>query len=149
VFAAIGWLPKASHMDALEETYRIARAQALIALGSTVPGYWFTVFTIDRLGRKTIQVGGFILMTLFMAALAGFYIPLRDHHTNGFVTMYALTFFFSNFGPNGGGAHRPKRWGGDPAAAPEALGCRCRAAVEFCSCQPLGASLSLLSSFDT
>jgi PHS family inorganic phosphate transporter-like MFS transporter len=100
VFAAIGWLPKANEMNALEETYRIARAQALIALGSTVPGYWFTVFTIDRLGRKVIQVGGFLMMTLFMAALAGFYIPLRDHHTSGFVTMYALTFFFSNFGPN-------------------------------------------------
>ena len=100
VFDAVGWIPKADHMNALDETYRIARAQALIALGSTVPGYWFTVFTIDRLGRKPIQFGGFLLMTIFMASLSGWYIPLRDSHQAGFVTMYALTFFFSNFGPN-------------------------------------------------
>jgi PHS family inorganic phosphate transporter-like MFS transporter len=100
VFAAIGWIPKAEEMNALEETYLIARAQALIALGSTVPGYWFTVFTIDKLGRKPIQFGGFVLMTIFMAALSAWYEPLRDRHQAGFVTMYALTFFFSNFGPN-------------------------------------------------
>ena len=100
VFSSIGWIPKATSMDALEETFRISRAQALIALGSTVPGYWATVFTIDRLGRKPIQFGGFALMTIFMGALAIWYNPLRDHHTSGFVTLYALTFFFSNFGPN-------------------------------------------------
>jgi PHS family inorganic phosphate transporter-like MFS transporter len=100
VFTAIGWIPHAEQMDALEETYRIARAQALIALGSTVPGYFFTVAFIDRLGRKPIQLGGFALMTALMAALSGWYLPLRDNHQAGFVTMYALTFFFSNFGPN-------------------------------------------------
>jgi len=94
VFDAVGWIPKADHMNALDETFRIARAQALIALGSTVPGYWFTVFTIDHLGRKPIQFGGFLLMTIFMASLSGWYIPLRDSHQAGFVTMYALTFFF-------------------------------------------------------
>ena len=36
VFSAIGWLPAADQMGALEETFRIARAQALIALGSCV-----------------------------------------------------------------------------------------------------------------
>jgi hypothetical protein len=96
VFDAVGWIPKASSMNALEETYKIARAQALIALGSTVPGYWFTVFFVDRLGRKPIQFGGFMLMTIFMAVLSGWYIPLRDSHQAGFVTMYALTFFFAN-----------------------------------------------------
>ena len=101
VFDAVGWIPKAEHMNALDETFRIARAQALIALGSTVPGYWFTVFTIDRIGRKPIQYGGFMMMTIFMAALSGWYIPLRDNHQAGFVTMYALTFFFANWGPNG------------------------------------------------
>ena len=43
-------------MNALEEHFRIARAQALIALSSTVPGYWFAVATVDRWGRKTVQV---------------------------------------------------------------------------------------------
>ncbi|KAL5542257.1 hypothetical protein UlMin_009967 [Ulmus minor] len=101
IFTAIGWIPKAKTMSALEEVFKIARAQTLIALCSTVPGYWFTVAFIDRIGRFAIQLMGFFFMTVFMFALA---IPY--HHWTlsanriGFVVMYSLTFFFSNFGPN-------------------------------------------------
>ncbi|XP_058083695.1 inorganic phosphate transporter 1-4-like [Magnolia sinica] len=101
IFSAVGWIPPAQTMNAIEEVYKIARAQTLIALCSTVPGYWFTVALIDHFGRFTIQLMGFFFMTVFMFALA---IPY--HHWTlsenriGFVIMYALTFFFSNFGPN-------------------------------------------------
>ncbi|KAL2230077.1 UNVERIFIED_CONTAM: Inorganic phosphate transporter 1-4 [Sesamum indicum] len=101
IFSAIGWIPPAKTMNALEEVFRIARAQTLIALCSTVPGYWFTVLFIDRIGRFAIQLMGFFFMTVFMFALA---IPYTHwtHRENriGFVIMYSLTFFFANFGPN-------------------------------------------------
>jgi PHS family inorganic phosphate transporter-like MFS transporter len=88
-------------MNAIDEVYRIARAQTLIALCSTVPGYWFTVAFIDRIGRFAIQLMGFFFMTVFMFALA---IPYNHwtHKDNriGFVIIYSLTFFFANFGPN-------------------------------------------------
>ncbi|RDX75137.1 putative inorganic phosphate transporter 1-7, partial [Mucuna pruriens] len=101
IFSAIGWIPPAKTMNALEEVFKIARAQTLIALCSTVPGYWFTVAFIDKIGRFTIQLMGFFFMTVFMFALA---IPY-DHWTLrenriGFVAIYSLTFFFANFGPN-------------------------------------------------
>ncbi|XP_008787383.1 inorganic phosphate transporter 1-4-like [Phoenix dactylifera] len=101
IFSAIGWIPKAATMNALEEVFRIARAQTLIALCGTVPGYWFTVALIDIIGRFTIQAIGFFMMTVFMLGLA---IPY-DHWTTpgnhiGFIVMYAFTFFFANFGPN-------------------------------------------------
>ena len=101
IFSAIGWIPPAATMNALEEVFRIARAQTLIALCSTVPGYWFTVAFIDRIGRFVIQLMGFFFMTVFMFALA---IPyhhwtLKDNRI-GFVVLYSLTFFFANFGPN-------------------------------------------------
>ncbi|PRQ25859.1 putative phosphate-transporting ATPase [Rosa chinensis] len=101
IFSAIGWIPAAKTMNAIEEVYKIARAQTLIAMCSTVPGYWFTVAFIDRIGRFAIQLMGFFFMTVFMFALA---IPY-DHWTHkdnhiGFVVMYSLTFFFANFGPN-------------------------------------------------
>ncbi|KAL4378978.1 hypothetical protein GQ457_02G003860 [Hibiscus cannabinus] len=101
IFSAIGWIPPAQTMNAIEEVFRIARAQTLIALCSTVPGYWFTVAFIDKIGRFAIQLMGFFFMTVFMFALA---IPY-DHWTHrdnriGFVAMYSLTFFFANFGPN-------------------------------------------------
>ncbi|XP_020222935.1 inorganic phosphate transporter 1-4 [Cajanus cajan] len=101
IFSAIGWIAEAKTMSAIEEVYKIARAQTLIALCSTVPGYWFTVALIDKIGRFSIQLMGFFFMTVFMFALA---IPyhhwtMKGNHI-GFVVMYSLTFFFSNFGPN-------------------------------------------------
>ncbi|KAJ9153990.1 hypothetical protein P3X46_027371 [Hevea brasiliensis] len=101
IFSAIGWIPAAQTMNAIHEVYVVARAQTLIALCGTVPGYWFTVALIDRIGRFFIQVMGFFFMTVFMFALA---IPY--HHWTlkenriGFLIMYSLTFFFANFGPN-------------------------------------------------
>ncbi|EFH41686.1 hypothetical protein ARALYDRAFT_494662, partial [Arabidopsis lyrata subsp. lyrata] len=101
IFSAIGWIPKPATMNASHEVFRIARAQTLIALCSTVPGYWFTVAFIDIIGRFAIQLMGFFMMTVFMFAIAFPY----NHWTKpenriGFVVMYALTFFFANFGPN-------------------------------------------------
>ncbi|XP_016555434.2 low affinity inorganic phosphate transporter 3 [Capsicum annuum] len=101
IFSKIGWIPHPETMSALDEVFKIARAQTLIALCSTVPGYWFTVAFIDKMGRFVIQLMGFFFMTVFMFALA---IPY-NHWTKkenriGFVIMYSLTFFFANFGPN-------------------------------------------------
>ncbi|KAI3804297.1 hypothetical protein L1987_25730 [Smallanthus sonchifolius] len=101
VLSGIGWIPPAATMSAIGEVFRVARAQTLIALCSTVPGYWFTVFLIDRMGRFTIQLMGFFFMTVFMFALAIPYHHWTLHENRfGFVIMYSLTFFFANFGPN-------------------------------------------------
>ncbi|XP_002447525.2 probable inorganic phosphate transporter 1-4 [Sorghum bicolor] len=101
IYAAVNWLPKAETMNAMEEMLRISRAQTLVALCGTIPGYWFTVFFVDVVGRFAIQLGGFFFMTAFMLGLA---VPYHHwttpgHHV-GFVVMYAFTFFFANFGPN-------------------------------------------------
>eukprot|EP00246_Nothoceros_aenigmaticus_P002113 TRINITY_DN1289_c0_g1_i1.p1 TRINITY_DN1289_c0_g1~~TRINITY_DN1289_c0_g1_i1.p1 ORF type:complete len:559 (+),score=72.83 TRINITY_DN1289_c0_g1_i1:276-1952(+) len=112
VFTAIGWIPAAKTMSALEETFRVSRAQSLLALCSTVPGYWFTVAFVDILGRWIIQVMGFFFMPLFMFIVALDYYNLRGSpcptdtskfcHGNhlAFVILYGFTFFFANFGPN-------------------------------------------------
>ncbi|EYU18336.1 hypothetical protein ABFS82_07G046600 [Erythranthe guttata] len=99
VLSAIGWIPPAKTMSGLHEVFRIAKAQTLIALCSTVPGYWFTVAFIDIMGRFAIQLMGFFFMTVFMFGIALPYDHWKTHHL-GFVIMYALTFFFANFGPN-------------------------------------------------
>lgn len=70
-----GWFspsPSAT-MDAVEEVSRLARALALIALCGAVPGYWFAVALIDVLGRRRLQLAGFLMMTLSMLALAASY----------------------------------------------------------------------------
>ncbi|KAL3531238.1 hypothetical protein ACH5RR_010560 [Cinchona calisaya] len=101
IFSAIGWIPAAKTMNAIKEVFTIARAQTLIALCSTVPGYWFTVALIDKMGRFTIQLLGFSMMTIFMFALAFPYNHwTQPGHHIPFVVMYSFTFFFANFGPN-------------------------------------------------
>ncbi|KAI3938502.1 hypothetical protein MKW92_028079 [Papaver armeniacum] len=101
IFTAIGWIPPSQTMSASEEVFKIARAQTLIALCSTVPGYWFTVAFIDIMGRWAIQMMGFFFMTVFMFAIAFPYnYWSKKENRIGFVIMYALTFFFANFGPN-------------------------------------------------
>uniref|UniRef100_A0A0D9XAZ6 H(+)/Pi cotransporter n=1 Tax=Leersia perrieri TaxID=77586 RepID=A0A0D9XAZ6_9ORYZ len=101
IFSAVGWIPKAATMSALEEVFRIARAQTLIALCGTVPGYWFTVALIDVVGRFNIQALGFSMMTLFMLGLAVPYAHWTSPGNHvGFLVLYGLTFFFANFGPN-------------------------------------------------
>ncbi|KAM0941999.1 putative ABC-type phosphate transporter [Dioscorea sansibarensis] len=101
IFSAIGWIPKPKTMSALEEVFKIARAQSLIALCGTVPGYWVTVALIDIIGRLKIQLLGFFMMTVFMLGLA---IPYNHWTTPGnhigFIVLYGFTFFFANFGPN-------------------------------------------------
>ncbi|ESQ51869.1 hypothetical protein EUTSA_v10016483mg [Eutrema salsugineum] len=101
IYSAIGWIPAAETMNAIHELFTVSRAQTLIALCGTVPGYWFTVAFIDYLGRFFIQLMGFIFMTVFMLALAIPYDHWRRRDNRiGFLVMYSLTMFFANFGPN-------------------------------------------------
>ncbi|KAL8523105.1 hypothetical protein ACS0TY_013177 [Phlomoides rotata] len=101
IFTAVGWIPQADTMNSIHEVFVIAKAQTLIALCSTVPGYWFTVALIDVIGRFTIQMIGFFFMTVFMFALAiPYHYWTQKENQIGFVVLYSLTFFFANFGPN-------------------------------------------------
>lgn len=115
IYPASGLLPKSSEMNAIEEVYLLSKSMLLIALGATVPGYWFTVFFIDKIGRFPIQLGGFLLMSIFMGILGFQYEHLRGDpcpadaktklqfckgHPTLFTVLYGLTLFFANFGPN-------------------------------------------------
>lgn len=101
IFSAIGWIPKAFTMSALGELFKIVRTQTLIALCGSVPGYWFTVALIDKIGRFSIQIIGFFMMTVFMLVLAIWYNHwIVPGNQIWFLVMYGLTFFFANFSPN-------------------------------------------------
>lgn len=68
---------------------------ALIGL----PGYYVAIYFMERMGRKKIQIQGFVVMAVLYAVLA---VALEG--LEGFPVMllivYGLTYFFSNFGPN-------------------------------------------------
>jgi PHS family inorganic phosphate transporter-like MFS transporter len=106
VFSTVGWLPSSKTLNPLDELYDVGRAQAIVSLASIIPGYWFTVATIECMGRRPIQIMGFTLMTALMALMAGYYDVLTNsvqtdqNNIPTFIAMYCLTFFFANWGPN-------------------------------------------------
>ncbi|KAL1540645.1 putative inorganic phosphate transporter 1-9 [Salvia divinorum] len=94
------YLPKHS-MNAFQEAFHVAKLQAIIAVCSTIPGYYAAVYLIDRAGRVKIQLTGFFFMALGLLAIG---IPYKSYWHNttnmGFMVLYSLTFFFANLGPN-------------------------------------------------
>ncbi|KAJ4962478.1 hypothetical protein NE237_022417 [Protea cynaroides] len=94
-------LPPRTQVNAYQDAFNVAKFQAIIAICSTIPGYWFTVAFIDRIGRVKIQMMGFFVLALCLFAIGiPYYMYWNIHANAGFLILYGLTFFFSNFGPN-------------------------------------------------
>ncbi|KAF2477288.1 phosphate permease [Lindgomyces ingoldianus] len=74
-----------------------ATGQLVLICAGAIPGYWMTVFTVDKLGRRPIQVGGFAILTIIFCILGFAYNSLEKHHL---LALYVLAQFFFNFGPN-------------------------------------------------
>lgn len=53
---------------------------------------------MDRMGRKSIQVIGFLMMALTFAAMA--LIPGIEKLILPFLLIYGISYFFTEFGPN-------------------------------------------------
>ena len=68
----------------------------LICAGS-LPGYWVSVATMDIIGRKPIQIMGFIMLTIWFCVIGFAYHKIPP---NGLLGLYIICEFFSNFGPN-------------------------------------------------
>jgi len=77
--------------------FHIATGNLIITALGFVPGYYVTVLTIEYLGRKWIQVQGFLMAALFLGILAGKFTTLS---IPAFVVCFALLQFFFNFGAN-------------------------------------------------
>ncbi|KAI0073026.1 MFS general substrate transporter [Panus rudis PR-1116 ss-1] len=77
--------------------FKISIGNIIITVLGFVPGYYATVLTIEYLGRKWIQIQGFLMEALFLAILAGKFNSLS---TVSFVVCFAFLQFFFNFGAN-------------------------------------------------
>ncbi|TMW69040.1 hypothetical protein Poli38472_001196 [Pythium oligandrum] len=83
-----------------DDLWNRAVGTCIINLAGTVPGYWFTVYFVDKWGRKPIQYMGFGILTLLFLFMAIFLNQLKTDARALFVVMYAFAQFFFNFGPN-------------------------------------------------
>ncbi|KAJ8610402.1 hypothetical protein MRB53_038564 [Persea americana] len=77
--------------------YNVAVGNLILVCAGAIPGYWVTVALVDTVGRKPIQLMGFILLTIFFI-IWGF--AYQQVGTSGAVALFVLCNFFFNFGPN-------------------------------------------------
>ncbi|KAJ3323483.1 phosphate transporter [Boothiomyces sp. JEL0866] len=83
-----------------ENVWASAKGSAVVNLIGAL-GYFFCVATVDRVGRKPLQMGGFVILTILFAIMASQFNWLTSSDGNTtFVIIYCLAQFFFNFGPN-------------------------------------------------
>jgi PHS family inorganic phosphate transporter-like MFS transporter len=73
---------------------------AILLLLFAVPGYWVAVALIDKQGRKSMQVIGFLAVALCFLIIAVFGSAMLSVLPMLFFAIYGLSFFFTNYGPN-------------------------------------------------
>ena len=70
---------------------------AIFAIAAA-PGYLLAAVTIDRIGRKAIQMIGFVMMAIAFAGIA--FLPDVTKLVVPFIIIYGVSYFFTEFGPN-------------------------------------------------
>jgi MFS transporter, PHS family, inorganic phosphate transporter len=94
VLTAIGY---ATSTKGLVYTYlhNLAAGNCILIIAGAIPGYWTTVALVDTIGRKPIQLGGFIILTLLFIVWGFYFNHLQPH---GHLAIYVLVQYFFNFG---------------------------------------------------
>lgn len=77
--------------------YNTAAGNLILICAGSLPGYWVSCATVDTLGRKPIQIGGFVILTALFCGIGFGYHRLNDR---GLLGLYIICQFFQNFGPN-------------------------------------------------
>ena len=68
ILMEIGFSKGANEYDILK---RNVVGNLIIAVAGYVPGYFFTIYFIEKLGRRWIQIQGFLIVALMFAIMAG------------------------------------------------------------------------------
>jgi PHS family inorganic phosphate transporter-like MFS transporter len=101
--------------NAWHKMFRVATGNLIITALGFVPGYYVTVLTVEWLGRKWIQIQGFIMSSVFskriffrsiVSGLTSLFVvailAAKFHSLSSvaFIVCFALMQFFFNFGAN-------------------------------------------------
>ncbi|OTB03363.1 hypothetical protein M426DRAFT_180057 [Hypoxylon sp. CI-4A] len=69
----------------------------ILVVAGSLPGYWTAILTVDSIGRKPLQVVGFVILTVIFCILGFLYDRLSK---GGLLALYVIANYFFNFGPN-------------------------------------------------
>lgn len=76
--------------DPFTTLWHVSVGNIIINLLGTVPGYWFTVFLVDKWGRKSIQLMGFTILTALFLVLGFAFDPIKEKSIPLFVVIFTL-----------------------------------------------------------
>jgi PHS family inorganic phosphate transporter-like MFS transporter len=69
----------------------------ILVVAGSLPGYWTSIFLIDTIGRKALQILGFSILTIVFSVLGFCYKGLSK---GSLLALYVVANYFFNFGPN-------------------------------------------------
>jgi PHS family inorganic phosphate transporter-like MFS transporter len=75
--------------------YNLAAGSCILVCAGAIPGYWCSVATVDTIGRKPIQLMGFVALTILFIVWGFDFWHLKPH---AHLAIYVLVQFFFNFG---------------------------------------------------
>lgn len=94
ILKAIGY---ASNKNLYKLFWNTAVGNLILVCAGSLPGYWVAAATIDTIGRKPVQLFGFIVLTAVFCGIGFGYHLLTE---GGKLGLYIVAQFFENFGPN-------------------------------------------------
>jgi PHS family inorganic phosphate transporter-like MFS transporter len=92
VLGAIGYT---SGENVYKILYNVAAGNIILVCAGSIPGYWTTVALVDTVGRKPIQMLGFVALTILFLVWGFDYDNIAAGPMLG---IYVLAQFFFNFG---------------------------------------------------
>lgn len=75
--------------------YNLAAGNCILVCAGAIPGYWTTVALVDIVGRKPIQLMGFIVLTILFIVWGFAFNSLSGTAS---LALYVIVQFFFNFG---------------------------------------------------
>ncbi|KAF2690927.1 inorganic phosphate transporter 1-6 /Pi cotransporter [Lentithecium fluviatile CBS 122367] len=94
VLGAIGY---ASGSNVYHQLYNLAAGNCILVCAGAIPGYWLAVATLDTIGRRPLQLIGFVFLTILFLIWGFAYEHISSH---GMLAIYILIQLFFNWGPN-------------------------------------------------
>lgn len=94
VLTAIGY---GSGSSLYWQLYNNAVGMIILAVAGALPGYWTAILTIDTFGRKTLQIFGFLVLTIIFSIIGFAYHQLSS---GALLALYIVAQFFFDMGPN-------------------------------------------------
>lgn len=94
VLAAIGY---GSGSSLYWQLYNNTVGLIILAVAGALPGYWTAIFTIDTVGRRNLQIFGFLVLTIIFSIIGFAYERLSS---GAILALYIVAQFFFDMGAN-------------------------------------------------